>query len=215
MLAHERGGAEQTGFLPVGDEGNHIVRERRAGAQCAQRLQHRRRTGGVIAGGGTASDAVVVRHQHHGETAGRPPGKPGHHVAHAPGLRVARADARRLLHLRVEPERAQLRQHVLAHARVVRAARRMRPLRDLPHVGHRPLGREHSGRRGRRDRRRREGRAPNEQRAQHEQRNNGRRDAAGCGRWHGPDSTHAPRARHRGRCSPSGFPCGGAREYLR
>ena len=179
MLAYERRGAEKPGLLAVGDEDDDVVRERGTRTQRANRLEDSGRAGGIVACCRPAGNSVVVRHQHDRRPTGRATRKTREHVADVPGFGIPRPDAGCLLDLRLEPERAQLRDHVVADARVVRAAGRMRPLRDLPHVDERPLGREFRGRRAGGDWRGWLAGTPNEQRAQQDERDHGRDSAAG------------------------------------
>jgi len=70
-------------------------------------------------------------------------GEAAKNVLHVSRFPIASADRGRLLDPRLESEPGELPEDVVAHTIVIRRTHRMRPLRDLLDVAHRPLGGEH------------------------------------------------------------------------
>jgi hypothetical protein len=126
-------------FLSVREERDDVVAQLRPGAQRAQGLEQRRGARRRVSGGRPGAHAVVMRDQQH-RLARRRARNPRQHVANAARHRVPRADARRRLNLRRQPERANLGVEVPDDVRVRGRTRGVGRGRDRSHVAHRALG---------------------------------------------------------------------------
>ena len=76
-----------------------------------------------------AARAAILRARHSREN-----------VLHSSGVGIACANASGILDLRAEPQVAELRDQVVAHAIMLRTTNRMWPLRDREHMLHCSLG---------------------------------------------------------------------------
>jgi hypothetical protein len=136
MFAHKSRCAEHVRFLTVGEQHNYIVHKRRSGSQGPNGFKNGGDAGAVICGTRSGFDAVVMSHKKDRWAAILRAGHSRENVLHSSGVGIACANAVCILDLRAEPQVAEVRDQVVAHAIMLRTTNRMWPLRDREHMLH-------------------------------------------------------------------------------
>ena len=181
MLPDEGRRAEKTWLLTVGEEHDHVVGQwRLAGTNRTRGLEDGCRAGAIVARGRTSLDAVVVRHDEHRLPRRIGARHPREDVLHSPRFPVPRADRGGFLDLRVQPNRRELSDDVIANAVVIGHPDSVRANGDLLHVPHGAFRGENRVRCGGWNRSRRKGRAYNRPRTKKEQARCGRKSFFHC-----------------------------------
>jgi hypothetical protein len=144
----ERAGAEQAELLAVGEQEQHVVRERRTGLERAQGLEQHRHGVAVVARARSGRDRVVVADQQQGASRAAAARQAGHDV-----LDVVELELRlglvlrngRALDLRRHAEPRHFGHDVVADDVVLGGADRMRRAGDAADMAERPRGGELAG----------------------------------------------------------------------
>jgi hypothetical protein len=148
-IALEEGlGAQEAGFLAVGDQHDHVAGRRAAGLDRPHGLQHRGDACGVVGRAGRAGNAVVVGHERKGGRGPVAAGQDADDVLHRTAADVELAAAFAVeegaspVDFRGEPEVAHPAQQIVPGGLVGGRSDRMRDRGDGPHVHHGALCRE-------------------------------------------------------------------------
>src|SRR5260370_15619511 len=144
MFALKSRRAEQVRFFTVGEQHDYIVQKRSSGTDRPNGFENGGDAGAIISGTRSGFDAVVMSHKKDRWSAALSPGNSRENVLHSSRSRIACANARGILDLRLEPQAAQLRDQVVAYPIMLRTPNRMRPLRDGNHMLHCALCRKRS-----------------------------------------------------------------------
>ena len=186
VVLHKRARPAQAALLPIGEQEDHVIPQRRARQQRPARLQHGGHTRPVIRGSGAVGHGIVVGAQHEGFR------RIGARQPHKNVLRACQAvpeHHHRLHHMRPCPHAAQGVEEIIAYAVVGLGAGAVRHSRERLDMFHRASGGELGRGRALRPRPRR---AMGIQRGQCGQQKKEPQDDRGCQWLKGfPDSAHA------------------------